>query len=154
MKGRILSPVHAAFTGMKNCFVRIGIVSLLLVSPSYAAGVSDADPSSVEPVTRDELQTVDVQAPVPQHAVTGITALQPGASAGRHLHHGIESGYVLAGELEVVSDGGPGKIYTVGETFITYRDLPHVSRNPGTIEARALVTWVVDADKPLTTPVG
>lgn len=145
--------VHSVLIIMKICALPIGIMSLLFALTGCASGRSEAAPPSVEPVTRELLQTVELQAPVPQHAVTGITTIQPGASAERHLHHGVESGYVLAGEVEIISDGQPGKIYNVGETFITYRDLPHVSRNPGTIVARALVTWIVDSDKPLTTPV-
>lgn len=112
-----------------------------------------AAPADQPAVDRKILQTVPVEAPVAQQAVTGVVTFSPGSSAGHHLHHGIESGYVLSGEVEVVSDGEPSRIYRPGETFVTYREHPHVSRNPGTTEARALVTWIVDADKPLTMPV-
>ena len=60
---------------------------------------------------------------------------------------------MLSGEVEIVKDGEPGRIYRAGETFVTTRDHPHVSENPGDVEARAVVTWVVDVGAPLTTPV-
>lgn len=43
----------------------------------------------------------------PQEAVTGVVVFPPGSSAGHHIHHGVESGYVLSGEVEVVKDGVP-----------------------------------------------
>jgi quercetin dioxygenase-like cupin family protein len=118
-----------------------------------AAALSHASPQSDHTVTRDILQTTPVDAPVPQNAVTGVVTFPPRASAGHLLHHGIESGYVLGGGVEITIDGQPGRMFHPGETFVTTRDHPHVSLNPGDVEARAVVTWVVDADQPLTTPV-
>lgn len=90
---------------------------------------------------------------MPQDAITGLVIFPPGSSAGHHIHHGIESGYVLSGELEIIKDGEAARVYRAGETFVTTRDHPHVSRNRGAVEARAIVTWIVDADAPLTVPV-
>jgi len=36
-----------------------------------------------------------------------------------------------------------------GETFATTRNHPHASQNPGHADARAVVTWIVDAGAPL-----
>jgi quercetin dioxygenase-like cupin family protein len=130
-----------------------GVTATILVAMMAGVPKSLAEPAGDPTVDRDILQTVPLDAPVPQEAVTGVVTFPPGGSAGHHLHHGVESGYVLTGEVEVVSDGEPSKIYHPGESFVTRRDHPHVSRNPGTAEARAVVTWIVDADKPLTTPV-
>lgn len=123
-------------------------------------GISDpctatagAQPSDDSSVVRNILQTTPITADGPQEAITGVVVFPPGSSAGHHIHHGVESGYVLSGEVEVVKDGEPGRIYRAGETFVTTRDHPHVSENPGDVEARAVVTWIVDAGAPLTTPV-
>ena len=123
-------------------------------------GISDpctatagAQPSDDSSVVRDILQTTPIEADGPQEAVTGLVIFLPGSSAGRHIHHGVESGYVLSGEVEIVKDGEPGRIYRAGETLVTTRDHPHVSENPGDVEAHAVVTWVVDVGAPLTTPV-
>jgi quercetin dioxygenase-like cupin family protein len=124
--------------------------TMLAVSPTAP---SHAAPPPDPTVIRNILQTTPVEAPVPQNAVTGVVIFPPKASAGHHLHHGIESGYVVSGEVEIIIDGQPGRIFHPGETFVTTRDHPHVSENPGDVEARAIVTWVVDADQPLTTPV-
>jgi quercetin dioxygenase-like cupin family protein len=122
-------------------------VTGIAISPAQAA------PPDGQDVERDILQTVPVEAPTPQHAVTGIVTFPAGSSAGHHIHHGIESGYVLDGEVEVLIDGQPGRVFRAGETFVTTRDHPHISRNPGTVESHAVVTWVIDANKPLTEAV-
>lgn len=135
--------------------MRFAVVSLSVVIAvtSVAGGSAQAAPPDGQEVERDILQTVPVESPTPQHAVTGIVTFAPGSSAGHHLHHGIESGYVLDGEVEVLVDGQPGHVFRAGETFVTTRDHPHISRNPGTVESHALVTWVVDANRALTESV-
>lgn len=122
-----------------------------LMAPGCAVG--NAEPATGQEVVREILQTTPIEAPVPQNAVTGLVIFPPGSSAGHHIHHGVESGYVLSGELEIIKDGQPPHTYGPGQTFVTTRDHPHISRNTGPIEARAIVTWIVDADAPLTTPV-
>jgi quercetin dioxygenase-like cupin family protein len=139
---------------MKTKFIPLGSITTLVVV--LAGGVmadSVFTPAQSPRVDREILQIVPIEGPVPQHAVTGVVIFSPGSSAVHRLHHGIESGYVISGEVEVVSDSEPSRIYRSGEMFIAYRDYPHISRNPGTTEARALVTWIIDADKPLTTLV-
>ncbi|MGH3641870.1 MAG: cupin domain-containing protein [Mycobacterium sp.] len=139
---------------MKAIFTRAGGAALAMVMlGGTATALSHASPQADQTVSRDILQTTPVDAPVPQNAVTGVVTFPPRASAGHHLHHGVESGYVLSGDVEVIIDGQPGRIFHPGETFVTTRDNPHVSLNPGDVEARAVVTWIVDADQPLTTPV-
>jgi quercetin dioxygenase-like cupin family protein len=130
-----------------------GAVLAVAMLLGNGASWSQAEPAADQTVTRDILQTTPVEAPVPQNAVTGVVIFPPKASAGHHLHHGIESGYVLSGEVEIIIDGESARIFHPGETFVTTRDHPHISQNPGNVEARAVVTWVVDADQPLTTPV-
>lgn len=122
-----------------------------LMAPGCA--VTSAEPATGQEVVRDVLQTTAIEAPVPQNAVTGLVIFPPASSAGHHIHHGVESGYVLSGELEIIKDGLPPHTYGPGETFVTTRDHPHISQNAGPVEARAIVTWIVDADAPLTTAV-
>jgi quercetin dioxygenase-like cupin family protein len=139
---------------MKTKFIPLGSITTLVVV--LAGGVvtdSIGAPAQNPRVDRELLQAIPIEAPVPQHAVTGVVIFSPGSAERHHLHHGIESGYVLSGEVEVVSDGEPSRIYRSGEKFIIYRDHPHISRNPGTTEASVLGIWIIDADKPLTTLV-
>lgn len=133
-------------------FILLGTTTVLtafLFASLLRPDGAPADPS----IDQRILQTVQIEAPVLQQAVTGVITFPPRSSASRHLQHGIESGYVLSGDVEIVSDGEPSRIYHAGDTFVTHRDQPHVSRNAGATEASALVTWVVDADGPLTVPV-
>jgi len=41
--------------------------------------------------------------------VTGIAEVPAGGSAGRHTHPGIEIGYVLNGEAELIVEGQPDR---------------------------------------------
>jgi quercetin dioxygenase-like cupin family protein len=141
---------------MKTQFMPLAtMTTLVVVSMATLVTVfvrSVVAPAETPSIDRNIFQIVPIEAPVPQQVVTGVVILPPGVAAPHHLHHGIESGYVLSGEVEIASDGESSRTYHRGETFVTHRDHPHVSRNPGTIEARALVTWVVDEDKPLSAP--
>jgi hypothetical protein len=71
-----------------------------------------------------------------------------GLTGSRH-----RSGYVLSGEVEIIIDGQPGSTFRSGETFLATGDHFQVSENPEDVEARAVVTWIGDADQPLTAPV-
>lgn len=135
------------------CKAMMTIAAAVAALPLLCAPSGHAAPQDEPGVVRDILQTTPIEAPVPQNAVTGLVIFPPKSSAGHHIHPGVESGYVLSGQLEIIKDGEPGHIYHPGDTFVTTRDHPHISQNPGDVEARAVVTWIVDADAPLTTPV-
>jgi quercetin dioxygenase-like cupin family protein len=133
--------------------IEVGVAAAAALLIGTGVPVSYAAPEDSSSVTRDILQTTPVEAPVAQEAVTGLVVFPPKSSAGHHIHHGVESGYVVSGEVEIIKDGEPGRIYRAGETFVTTRDHPHISQNQGSVEARAIVTWIVDAGAPLTTPI-
>src|ERR1044072_4125281 len=51
------------------------------------------------------------------NTVTGLAEIEPGAEAGRHTHPGIETGYILEGEVELVMDGQPSIHLKAGESY-------------------------------------
>ncbi len=137
--------------------VLITSVALILVS----AGASGCElvqnkppPQEIDTVKQELLHTIPLEAAGPQHIVTSVITLSSGASTGRHVHHGLECGYVLDGEIELFNDGQPPRHFSAGDTFVTYRDLPHNVTNPGTEDAAVLVAFVVDADKRTTLSFG
>ncbi len=86
--------------------------------------------------------------------VTSVLTLQPGGTTGRHVHNGLEVGYVLDGDIELVSDTEALRYFSAGETFVTYPDLPHTVNNRHEKPAHILATMIVDTGKPATQVVG
>ncbi len=77
----------------------------------------------------------------------------PGASTGRHIHHGDEYATVIDGELQLDVDGQPPRIVKAGEAYHNPADVVHETKNVGTVPAHTIATLVVEKDKPLSEPV-
>jgi len=73
------------------------LLGLTVVAFAWA-GVAVAQQGGIK---RTPLQKVEF--PEGYNTVTGIAEIQPGGSAGRHTHPGIETGYVLEGEADLMS---------------------------------------------------
>src|SRR5205823_14590993 len=74
------------------------------------------------------LRTDDPAAPG-YEAVMGLAEIAPGASSDRHIHHGVEIGYVVEGTLNIEYVGKPAVTLKAGETF--KNEGPHTAHNPG-----------------------
>jgi quercetin dioxygenase-like cupin family protein len=77
--------------------------------------------------------------------------IDPGFVIARHTHFGIETSYVVAGEVELTIDGQGTKIYKAGEGFQAPAGVPHGARN-GDQPAVLAGVFVVEKGKPLATP--
>jgi quercetin dioxygenase-like cupin family protein len=66
----------------------------------------------------------------------------------RHTHPGIEVGYVLEGEADLVIDGQPVLHLKAGGSFVIPANAPHSVKNGGNL-AKVLSTFVIEKDKPL-----
>ena len=111
-------------------------------------------PLSTSSIKQEILHTTPVEGPGPLEVVTSILTLASGASTGRHIHHGLESGYILNGEVGLISDDQPPRYFSAGDSFMTYRDWPHTVTNPGTAPSIILVTWTVDAGEATAQALG
>jgi uncharacterized RmlC-like cupin family protein len=49
--------------------------------------------------------------------ITGIAEIAPGGTAGRHTHPGIETGYVLEGESDLILEGKPDQHLKAGDSY-------------------------------------
>ena len=103
-------------------------------------------------ITRTVLQRVDVPSSTTHEAVMATAELQPGASAGRHLHHGVEIGYVLDGTVVFEHAGRPPVTKKAGEVFQNDVAAAHDARNTGKTPAKILAVYVVEKGKPLAEP--
>ena len=88
-------------------------------------------------------------------SIAGREAIQvrvdigPGELAPRHKHPGEEIIYVLEGTLEYEIEGKSPVTLKAGDVlFIPYGTV-HSAKNPGTVNAAELATYVVEKGKPL-----
>ena len=102
-------------------------------------------------IKRTPLQKVDF--PEGYTTVTGLAEIQPGVSAGRHTHPGIETGYVLEGETVLSIDGEPERTMKAGESYTIPAGVPHDAKAIGETPTKVLGIYVIERGKPLATPV-
>lgn len=102
-------------------------------------------------IKRTPLQKVEF--PEGYTTVTGIAEIQPGVSAGKHTHPGIETGYVLEGETVLSIDGEPERTMKAGESYTIPAGVPHDAKAIGETPTKVLGIYVIERGKPLATPV-
>ena len=103
-------------------------------------------------IKRTILLRTDDPAGATHEAVMGIAELPPGASSGKHRHHGTEIGYVLEGSLVVERDGQPTLTLSAGDAFKNEAGV-HDAKNPGAKPTKILAVYIVEKGKPLADPV-
>jgi quercetin dioxygenase-like cupin family protein len=97
---------------------------------------------------RTDLQRHDLSIPG-REAIQVHVDIGPGEVAPRHKHPGEEVIYVLEGTLEYEVEGKPPVTLKAGDVlFIPYGTV-HSAKNPGTVNAAELATYVVEKGKPL-----
>jgi quercetin dioxygenase-like cupin family protein len=106
-------------------------------APPLGQGISRAD------LLRNELNIGT------QDAIQARVDFEPGASAVRHRHPGVELVYVLSGTFEYRLDGRPAVTLRAGDTLFIPAGTVHAVRNTGGGKASELATYIVDRTKPL-----
>ena len=108
-----------------------------------AAAVSNDIPN------RHELKRADHSGAPAMEVITSVSEYQVGEVIPRHLHHGIETGYVLQGSTIQMPGQAPTRLET-GSPIMNLRDVPHAGfKVVGPEPLKLLTVHVVDKDKPL-----
>jgi quercetin dioxygenase-like cupin family protein len=102
-------------------------------------------------IKRTELQKVEF--PDGYNTITDLAEIQPGGSAGRHTDPGIETGYVLEGEADLIMDGKPDQHLKAGDSYLIPAGVVHDPKAHGDKPLKVLAVFVVDKTRPLATPV-
>ena len=102
-------------------------------------------------VTRNDLQRHDLSIPG-REAIQTIVSIAPGVTAPRHSHPGEEIIYVLEGVLEYQLDGKPPVTLKAGDVLFVPAGVVHSAKNVGSGNGAELATYIVEKDKPLSTP--
>jgi quercetin dioxygenase-like cupin family protein len=105
--------------------------------------------ASAQGIKRTPLQKIDF--PEGYTTVTAIAEVPAGGAAGRHSHPGIETGYVMEGELTLVIDGQPPKVLKAGESYQIPAGVIHDAKAADK-PFKVLAIYIVDKTKPLATP--
>jgi len=119
----------------------------LTVVAFVCAGGAIAQQSGIK---RTPLQKVEF--PEGYATVTGLAEIQPGGTAGRHTHPGIEMGYLLEGEADLIIEGKPDQHLKAGDSYSIPAGVVHDARVHGDKALKVLGIYVVDKTKPMTSP--
>jgi quercetin dioxygenase-like cupin family protein len=124
----------------KSAFCCGVLALILIVSAAFAQGIK-----------RTVLEKVEF----PDHytTITAIAEVDPGMTAARHTHPGLESAYVLEGEGDLQVEGQPERRVKAGDYFEIPAGTPHEMRNvSSTKPLKVLSTYIIERGKPLATP--
>ena len=85
-------------------------------------------------------------------SVSAIAEIPAGGAAGRHSHPGIELGYIIEGEADLILDGQPAQHLKAGESYQVPMGTVHDAKVSGDKPLKVLTVYIVDKTKPLATP--
>ena len=101
-------------------------------------------------IKRTPLQAIDF--PEGYKTVTGLAEIAHGSASGAHTHPGIETGYVLEGEVLMIVEGQPDRTLKPGDSYMIPAGAKHEVKSIGSAPAKAVSVFVVDKTKPLASP--
>jgi quercetin dioxygenase-like cupin family protein len=78
-----------------------------------------------------------------------VLDIEAGASVPRHTHPGLETIYVLEGEIDLIVEGQPDRHLKPGDSAQIPMGVVHTAAPPAT-PVKLLNTYVVEKDKPLS----
>ncbi len=117
-------------------------MTVLLSGLCQAAGPYDS-------AARTEIQRADLSGAPGMEVITSIVEVHKGQTIPRHLHHGIEAGYVLQGTL-VQYPGKPPTMMKTGTPIMNLRDVVHSGFTVvGDRPLKIFTVHIVDKGKPL-----
>lgn len=123
------------------------IAAILSLAALASPTMAEQAPSGIK---RTPLQSIDF--PEGYKTVTGLAEVAPGHASGMHTHPGIETGYVLDGEVLMIVEGQPDRRLKAGDSFVIPPGAAHDVKSVGSVPAKAVSVFVVDKTKPLASP--
>jgi quercetin dioxygenase-like cupin family protein len=101
-------------------------------------------------IKRTMLQTVEF--PPGFTTVSALVEVAPRGCAGSHTHPGVESTYVMEGEVVLKLDGEPDRVLKAGDSFQIPPGVVHDACVTNGSPVKLLATFVVEKGKALATP--
>jgi quercetin dioxygenase-like cupin family protein len=134
------------FAAGRNIMIKKILLGLTIIAFAAASGAVAQQGG----IKRTPLQKIEF--PEGYVTVTGIAEIQPGGSAGRHTHPGIETGYLLEGEADLIIEGKPDQHLKAGDSYAIPAGVVHDAKVHGDKPLKVLAIYIVDKSKPLATP--
>jgi quercetin dioxygenase-like cupin family protein len=124
----------------------IGAGLMLAASAAFAQAIT---PPAADALKRTPLQKTEY----PDGHVIYMQLLEaaPNTPIPRHTHPGVETSYLLEGEIELTVDGKAPQQLKAGESFSVPPNIPHGGK-VGARTAKLIVTYVVDRTRPVASP--
>ena len=85
-------------------------------------------------------------------SVSAIAEVPAGGAAGRHSHPGVELGYIMEGEADLILDGQPAQHLKAGDSYQVATGVIHDAKVSGDKPLKVLTVYIVDKTKPLASP--
>lgn len=99
---------------------------------------------------RTEIQRAPSSIPG-REIVQVLTEIPAGVESGWHFHPGEEVGYIVAGQVRMMTEGSPTVILSQGDGFLITPRTLHNALDVGPETGRMLSTYVVEIGEPLAT---
>jgi quercetin dioxygenase-like cupin family protein len=125
-------------------------VTLGLLAMTGSALAQQSPAPAASNVKRTPLQKFDVPG-ANYETVVALAEIVPNVNIGRHTHPGVESGYMLEGELVLMVAGQPDRTIKPGDSWQIPAGAAHDAKT-GPSGAKLLAAYVVEKGKPLATP--
>jgi quercetin dioxygenase-like cupin family protein len=120
------------------------IALALMIGSLPAAAAAQLDSPN-----RKELKRVDLAGAPGMEVVNSTTEYMPGDEIKLHIHHGVESGFVVQGSMVQVAGKDPMPLPT-GAAIMNLRDVPHGGfKVVGDKPLILFTVHIVDKGKPL-----
>jgi quercetin dioxygenase-like cupin family protein len=98
---------------------------------------------------RKELKRVDFSGAPGMEVISSVSEYKPGEELGRHIHHGVEAGYVIQGAM-VQEPGKEPRMMETGMPIMQLRDVPHAGyKVVGDKSLKIFAVHIVDKGKPI-----
>ena len=122
-------------------------LSIACVAATFIASIGLMGPTTAqEGIKRTELGTMDF--PLGYQTVKGIAEIAKGTGSGRHTHPGIETSYILEGEVTLKIDGQPDQHLKAGDPVQIPAGVGH-DGCAGNSGVKVLTVHVIEKGKPL-----
>ena len=128
--------------------MRLAQWGVCVAAAALAVAFASVAPAQ-DSAARKELKRADLSGAPGMEVISSITELKPGDEFPRHLHHGVEGGYVVQGSMIQMPGQAPTMLAT-GSPIFNLRDAVHAGYKvvgPGNLIL--YTTHVVDKGKPL-----
>jgi quercetin dioxygenase-like cupin family protein len=134
---------------MHKLLTGFAALALMLAATTAASAQAMTPPAGKEPITRTPLQKTEY--PDGHFTYVMMVEIVPNGTAAPHTHPGIETSYILEGDLTLTIQGQPPRKLKAGDSFTIPPHAVHTG-TAGDKGMKLIGIFVVDKTKPLASP--